>query len=334
MSEQQETTRASQALVAIGIILVVMIAGWLVWRENVKSRGPADLAEPYVYDLQPHLKVDPSLIAFEEQRKIAVGYREVRRMDLRPDGTIWVAGDQGVRAFDESGAKTGEIKLHAAAYAVAVGKDGKVYVAARQHIEVFDGSGARLASWKPFGKRAYITGIAPGNNEVFVADSGNRCIWRCDPDGKVLGNLGARNPKEKTYGLVIPSPHLQARLGTDGNVYANNQGRHRIEAYTPAGELQKHWGKPAVDIDGFSGCCNPVAFALMPDGSFVTTEKGTARVKIMKADGSLDCVVVAPSSFGDLAYGVDVDVDNEGRVYVLDRGTRSIRVFVRKEAGK
>ena len=59
-----------------------------------------------------------------------------------------------------------------------------------------------------------------------------------------------------------------------------NPGRHKIEAYTFDGELETSWGTPATTIGGFSGCCNPTHIAMLPDGSFVTSEKGLARVKV------------------------------------------------------
>ncbi|MBM3243119.1 hypothetical protein FJZ31_43220, partial [Candidatus Poribacteria bacterium] len=50
-------------------------------------------------------------------------------------------------------------------------------------------------------------------------------------------------------------------------------------------------GYLSMDIDGFCGCCNPVNFAMLPDGRFVTCEKGLPRVKIYDADGTFSGVV-------------------------------------------
>ncbi len=91
------------------------------------------------------------------------------------------------------------------------------------------------------------------------------------------------------------------------------------------------WEAAGFGIEGFSGCCNPAHFALLPDGGFVTAEKGLPRVKIHNVDGSLRCVVAAPDQFDDAASGLDVAVGPKGRIYVLDPGRNQIRVFEGKK---
>jgi hypothetical protein len=104
--------------------------------------------------------------------------------------------------------------------------------------------------------------------------------------------------------------------------------------------LETVWGKAGSDIAGFFGCCNPSHLALLPDGRFVTSEKGIPRIKIYRADGEMECVVAGPqqldvpaNSLGDprttesqLVF--DVAVDGQGRILVLDHRSNSIRVFV------
>ncbi len=68
----------------------------------------------------------------------------------------------------------------------------------------------------------------------------------------------------------------------------------------------------------------------MPDGSFVTAEKGLPRVKIHNLDGSLRCVVAAPDQFDEGVVGLDVAVDDEGRIYVLDPSRNQVRIFAEK----
>ena len=67
-------------------------------------------------------------------------------------------------------------------------------------------------------------------------------------------------------------------MASDGLLRVVNPGRHRIEAYTFDGDLEFSWGKVSVGIEGFCGCCNPVNFAILSDGSFITCEKGLTRV--------------------------------------------------------
>ncbi len=92
--------------------------------------------------------------------------------------------------------------------------------------------------------------------------------------------------------------------------------------------------------DGFCGCCNPVNFAVLPDGGFVTCEKGLPRVKIHDADGVFASVVAGPEGFAEnwrvcilnalsncQTGGLDVAVDSMGRILVLDPVERVVRIF-------
>ena len=102
-----------------------------------------------------------------------------------------------------------------------------------------------------------------------------------------------------------------------------------------------------MSIEGFCGCCNPMNFAIMADGSFVTVEKGLTRVKVYDPQGKFVGVVASPELLIGLdnAYvcktvedcrrgNFDVAVDSVGRILILDTGKNLVRIFVRKEAGR
>jgi len=66
----------------------------------------------------------------------------------------------------------------------------------------------------------------------------------------------------------------------------------------------------------------------------VTGEKGMARVKLYKPDGHFDCVVATPHAFAQNMLGLDVATDSAGRVYVLEPGSRQVRIFERAKGAK
>jgi len=186
-----------------------------------------------------------------------------------------------------------------------------------------------------------------GENDVFAADSGTRVVHRFDRSGKAVGRIGAKNAERNAPGFVVPSPYLAVRIHRDGLLRVNDPGRHRIEAYTLAGDFEGAWGKFGAGIDGFCGCCNPINFTFLPDGRSVTCEKGLPRVKIYTAEGQLESVVAGTESFPENAKvgagehdsdaslaGLDAAVDSEGRVYILDLVTAQIRVMRRKGTGE
>ena len=102
------------------------------------------------------------------------------------------------------------------------------------------------------------------------------------------------------------------------------------DAAGQGGDLEFAWGKPSFELEGFSGCCNPSHFAMLPDGRFVTSEKGIPRVKVHDADGSFVTAVVGCDGLDTETDPCDVATDLEGRIVVLDPGKAVVRIFESK----
>jgi hypothetical protein len=117
---------------------------------------------------------------------------------------------------------------------------------------------------------------------------------------------------------------------------------HRIEAYTFDGHLEFSWGTRGLDVTAFCGCCNPASMAILPDGRFVTGEKGIPRVKIYGTDGKFEGVVADPEILApnfsaatetreDLRlHPVDLAVDGKSRIIILDPNAKKVRIFEEK----
>jgi hypothetical protein len=211
-------------------------------------------------------------------------------------------------------------------------------------VEVCDTAGKRLAAWEDLGQRAMLTSIAAGERDVYVADAGNRLVYRYDTSGKRLATIGKRDRTKGTPIFVIPSPYFDLALTAEGQLRVANTGRHRIEWYSPAGVYEGAWGEMGEEIDRFCGCCNPANFAILPDGRIVTAEKGIPRVKVYQADGTFFGVVAGTETLAPGAtvleetrdehrLGVlDVAADSRGRVLVLDPAAGKVRIFEAKNA--
>ncbi len=324
-------------------------AGALAAGSTVARAKAALVAErednPWRYDVESLRRVDPALVHYERFVQFAVGNAAPRRLTVGPDGRVAVAAGRSILVFDPDGRRTADMAVGDLARCVGVAADGRYFVGLRDRVEVFDGKGTRVARWKAVGGKAYLTGIAVGERDVFVADSGNRVVYRHDAEGRVQLRIGERNPGGKIPGLVLPSPFLDVELGADGLLRVNNAGRHAVEVYTRDGELEARWGRPGAAIDSFCGCCNPIGLALLEDGRCVTAEKGLPRVKLYTAEGRLESVVAAPSEFAPVHSdertttvaettndGLDVAVDAAGRVWVLDLVGATVQGYRRRNA--
>lgn len=307
------------------------------------SRAADSGRNPFAYDVERYRKTDPRLVQYEEVARFRSARSSPRKLAMGPADRLYVGAGTQVVVVNDRGEALSEIECGGTVRSLAVAADGRLYAGHRDHVEVFEPKGKRQAQWEKPKGRPYLTGIAVGTKDVFVADAGNRVVLRYDLEGKLLGRIGAKDPERHIPGLILPSPFLDVEIAPDGLLRVNNPGRHRVEAYTVRGDLETFWGKPSYAIEGFCGCCNPVNLALLPDGRVVTFEKGLPRVKVYGADGTFECVVAGPEMFGNTAEsesirgpddrgygGLDGVVDSQGRVFILDLLAGDIRVMRRK----
>jgi len=328
------------AAAVTGIVAVV--------RLDTTGESGSGLSREFDLDLTGLAAVDPNLILYAQAGPpVKTGFRQSRVIAVDSAGRMYVAGDSAIRVLNNTGDLERAIELAGEPRCVAVADDDKLYVGLQEHVEVFDARGQRLASWDSLGEGAVLTSIAKHQDHVFVADAGHRVVLHYDVAGTLVKRIGAKDIDRDIPGFVIPSPYFDLAVSRDGLLRVVNPGRHRIEAYTFDGDLEFWWGKSSVDIDGFCGCCNPVNFALLPNGGFVTAEKGLDRVKIYNSDGGFVGVVAGPGQLGKAGPvrvcdspeqcqmgGLDVAAGAEGRIYVLDTTENVIRVFHKKEASR
>ena len=302
--------------------------------------GEKPSKNPFAYDVSQLQKTDPKLIAYQESTRWKAPHPEAKRIAIGPDDTLYVCASSYVTVLNAAGERGLEIALPDVARCVAVGKDGDIFAGMRDHIEVFDPKGSHKATWDSPGKKAWFTGLAVAENEVFAADAGNRIILRYDKSGKLLRRIGAKNKERNLPGFIIPSPFFDVEMARDGLLRVNNPGRHRVESYTVDGDFEGSWGVVSMGITGFCGCCNPINLALLPDGRFITCEKGLPRVKIYSAEGAFESVVAGVEAFAENAKvcgpsdcttgGLDAVADAQGWIYILDLVAGDVRVMKHK----
>ena len=330
--------------VLVGLAVVVGVVS-VLWYDATGEKG-SGLGEEFVYDIKEFAEIDPGLVLYEQAgNAIAAGFEQSQAIAVDSQGRIHIAGDNSVRVLDDNGGLARQIELEGMPRCLAVDAEGKTYVGFRDHLEVYDEKGARSARWEGLGGDARLTSIAVYKDNVFVADAGNRIVLRYDRAGEIINRIGGKDKERNIPGFVIPSPYFDLAVAKDGLLRVVNPGRHRIEAYTFDGDLEFWWGKASVKVDGFSGCCNPVNFAILEDESFVTSEKGLIRVKVYDVEGEFVGVVAGPRELAPeckarvcnlpsecQAGGFDVAVDGQGRVFVLDTINNVVRIFSRKDA--
>ncbi len=336
-------TTNPKSFIAVLVTVVVIISIIALLRYDATGRKGSGLDSKFIYDINELAEVDPNMIIYEETTpSFDTGLTKSHNIAVDSANSIYICGDNAIRVFNPNGDFTKELLLNDTPLCIAPTDDGRIYIGFKEHIEIYDVQGQKLSSWESLGEKAILTSIAVYGTNVFTTDAGNRIVIHYDTDGNIINHIGEKDPDRNIPGFVIPSPYFDLTVSKDGLLRVVNPGRLRIEAYTFDGDFEFAWGEPSVEIEGFCGCCNPVNIAVLPDGGFVTCEKGLIRVKVYNSDGGFVGVVAGPEQLArDIERkicllpeecqegGFDVAVNSNGRVYVLDTIKNIVRSFDR-----
>lgn len=317
------------------LLCLAAIAGLVLW--SVKpSMGPNEvLGRAFEYDLAEINPTDPSLIKWKETKAIPISFKTVRALAIGgPRNAIHVAGDNAIAVMNMDGRDQTNINIGAAATCLAVDESGSIYAGVKDHIEVYRADGTKSATWGILSTNSILTSIAVGEKNIFVADAGAHEVVRYDKSGKEQNRLVRKDQQLKISGFVIPSPCFDLAMEDEKNVWVVDPGRHTLVKFRENGDVVSSWGKSASAIEGFCGCCNPSHIALLPDGSFVTSEKGFVRVKVYGPAGDFVSVVAGSESFDPSTTGLDLAVNSKGQILVLDTSRKTVRVFDKIDGAK
>ena len=307
-------------LIVLAVVIIAVIAG-----DYLSGRPDKSAPNPFAYDVNDFKNVPDELIHFKETKNFKLGFKEATSITVDSDH-LFVTGDNKLQVIDLSGQLLSEINLPEKPKTVEV-YDDKIYVSVNNQIFVYDMNGSLQKEWEKLGENSLITAIAAFENNVFVADAGKRKVIRYSLQGEKLAEFDGKADEGVVHGFIIPSPFFDLDINTDGDLWVVNPGLHSLENYTEEGNLREHWNNTTMQTEGFSGCCNPAHFTFLPDGRFVTSEKGLVRIKTYKPSGEFEGVVAAPAKFKNEGEAPDIATDSQGNIYTLDFDKKMIRVF-------
>lgn len=316
-------------IIIAALILLIVVIGYMTYDLFLKEKDRSD--NPFDYGMAELRKSDSGMIAYREVQQITPGLTEIYGIATDSSDRIYVTGANGVEIYDSDGSLLSEHPFQDTAYCLSVAPDGELLLGMTDHIEIMSPEGEIISRWKPESENSVLTSVATDGIDIYVADAGEKIVLRYDWDGRLLNRIGEKDSLGGIQGFVIPSPYFDLGLGRDNELWVVNPGRHQFEAFRPEGTLISTWGNASMEVEGFCGCCNPSNFTILPDGSFVTSEKGIERVKIYLPSGEFKCLVAAPGQFDEGTRGLDLAVDSKRRILLLDPWRNQVRIFVQKE---
>jgi sugar lactone lactonase YvrE len=315
-------------------ILTVSAAAILFVTDRRPAPGPS---YKYAVGADANTKPKANESAYHEVQRIPLPIEDPTALTVGADGKVYVAGKDSILVLDPEGKELARHTVRWKIGALAVTGDGKILAGLRSRVEMLDAQGTSIANWGDLGERACITSIAADEDNVFVADAGNRVVLRYDLAGNLKGRIGEADSARKNTGFVIPSPYFDVAFDPMGAFWAVNPGKHGLENYRASGEMVTSWYRAGMDAKSFCGCCNPIHIAFLSDGSIVTAEKGINRVKVYGPDTTLTGFVATPEalhaadtnslSCNEAPAVNDLAVDKKDRILILHGPEKAILVY-------
>ncbi len=240
--------------------------------------------------------------------------------------------------FGKKGQGDGEFLVP---YGLDVDEKGNVWVADRgnHRIQEFDSKGNFILK---FGNTDGHASSAPGKFDnprfvevdrglkyVYVADSKNNRIQQFDINGNFVRIIGKFGTKPGEFNLPTT-----IEMDSKGDFFVNERGNERVQKFDNNWKPLLSWGTKGSADNQF---CHMEHIALDKyDNVYVTdpqSDPGCSKeARILKFDSNGNFITKFGSSGkepGEFRDPEQLAVDNEGNVYVSDRGENTIQVFSR-----
>jgi hypothetical protein len=326
--------KKQQIIIALSVLLLLVLIFFMGRDLFTKTGNPNN---PTEYNIDKYRIVDSSKICYKEFKRVTISFENPVGIALDNKENIYVAGDKSILIFDAHYKRKGSFALDTLASCIAISHHQTILAGKGSAVEEFDRNGKSIRIWTPYNEKSYLTSIVPIGDFIYVADAGNRVVLQYDENGVLQKEIGRKDSLKRIEGFILPSPYFDVAMGPGEDLWVANTGLHLLQNFSEDGKLITSWGETSMQLEGFAGCCNPAHFAILPDGCFVTYEKGMDRVKLYNRAGIFVCVVTAPTTIDESALTQcnigarvhDLAVDQEGRVLVLDAKEKMICVYTK-----
>ena len=268
-------------------------------------------------------------------------------------GSICTIDEEYLGSFSGFGEGDGQLVWPTS---IARDSQGNLYISDehRHDVQVFDKDGNYLRKWGSLGSALgnlnRPAGVAVDSDDnIIVADSMNNRIQRFSPDGESLAAWGSAGSGPGEF-------NLPWGVGVDnqGNVYVADWRNDRVQKFSSGGDYEMTIGRPG---SGDGQLKRPVNVAVDGDGNVYVADWGNERVSIFNSAGYPIQTLIgdaAMSKWGAeyLAAQVDltagrkvadltpekrlwgptaVEVDEQGRILIVDSCRHRIQVYRRSE---
>lgn len=312
--------------IAIFVIVLFIVIVILVVVDYSSTRPDRRGGNPYALPAATYKTVDPALITYREVKQIIINSDEPKAINYYK-GKIYLLANENLQVLDMAGKQMVSKSFVDKPRCITIPSHDTLIIGFENYICITDGSGNIHYTSQPETDSSIFTSVASNGQNIYVADAGKQRVLIYDRKALKTGGFEGESGSSFLHGFIVPSPYFDLAINSLNELWVVNPGMLALQSYDDRGSLMNHWEKASVEIDGFGGCCNPAHFAFLPDGEFVTSEKGVVRIKIYDPSGEFKTVVAAPDKFTEGGDAPDIAVDENGNILALDYDKKMIRIF-------
>ncbi|HEY3381071.1 MAG TPA: 6-bladed beta-propeller, partial [Vicinamibacterales bacterium] len=180
--------------------------------------------------------------------------------------------------------------------------------------------GARKYSYLEPAPFVSPVGVAVGvDQDIYVADSAKRRIYRYGPDGKRKTVLGVVN------GEAIFSRPTGIAVAPDGRLFVVDTLACQITVLSPGGRVLQVFGRRGAAAGEFN---YPTDITVARDGRLYVVDSMNARLQVFAADGTyLHEFGKRGNGTGDFDKPKGVAVDSDGHIYIAEAMHDVVQIF-------
>ncbi len=312
------------------VILIVLLSAaviiTVIVTEHTSTLPGRRPPNPFAYDVDEFRSVDPGMIRWKEARQVELDTHTPRAIAYT-DGKIYLAADNELQMIGSDWSRMMRRILPGAPTCLAVAQDGRIIAGMGNHLVLLNSDGETIAESETLAGESNITSVAILGDNIYAADAPGRRVLVFNRELELIDEFRGDSGVSEIHGFIVPDAHFSLAVNPENELWITNPGIHALQNYTPSGRLRSYIQRTSFTLEGFSGCCNPVHFTFLPDGRFVTSEKGIIRIKVMRESGETESVVAPSELFAGGTRAPAVVVDNDGNVLALDFDRNMIRIF-------
>jgi predicted membrane-bound mannosyltransferase/DNA-binding beta-propeller fold protein YncE len=317
-----------------------------IWNYGV---APAVAVQP---EIDPYLEgigqINPEVLVGGPGHPVQLS--EPRGVAVAPDGSVYIADSRNNRIVHITadgeylnewgifGESTAESTAPGGAFrepwGVGVGPDGSVYVADtwNHRVQKFTSQGEFVTMWGYFGQAERPEAFwgprdvaVDADGRVLVTDTGNKRIVVFDANGNFITQFGSAG-----FDLGQFDEPVGVALDLNGNVYVADTWNQRIQVLAPNQDGVSYIPMQEWPVTAWRGqsLVNKPYLAVDDAGNVFTTDPEGYRLLMFNSQGAFvqgwDQYV---GDGGNLGLFIGVDVDAEGRVWLVDGSNHRVLRF-------